>query len=157
MTITELAQYLYRNERYQRQGALPTGLKNGSLPPPGHVNPYCEPGMDITGIERSDVHEIPVSSEMEQQMKDLAFQEMKHYYGMSGPNPDEGPKMIYAYCLQLPPEDRINASVTLNRLHRAEAYRLVDFVQSKIPGWQIGQAFDTSILNEYQQGVDTRA
>lgn len=157
MTITELARMTARNDSYQRQLSQQPKLPNGSLPPPGHVNPYCPPGMDITGIQASDLHEIPVSKDVAQRLKDLAFDNMKNYFGMCGPNADEGPDMIEAYCLSAPVKDRINAGFTLTRIHRAEAQRLVDFVRSKVPGWQVGQAFDTSILDEYQQGIDTQA
>ena len=75
---------------------------------------------------------------------------------MSGTGNELG-DTIKSYYKQIPPSDRANASWTLQQIHREEAYRLCDFVRSRIPGWQIGQRFDTSILDEYQQGVDVKA
>ena len=63
--------------------------------------------------------------------------------------------IVTSYYPQVAVEDRVHAARTLDKIHRAEAHRLVEFVQSKIPGWQVGQAFDTSILEEYKQGIDT--
>ena len=54
---------------------------------------------------------------------------------------------------QIQPSDRANASWTLQQMHREEVYRLYDFVRSRVPGWKIGQWFDTSILEEYKQGT----
>ena len=42
-------------------------------------------------------------------------------------------------------------------MHREEVYHLYDFVRSRVPGWQPGQVFDASIVNEYRQGVDIKA
>ena len=64
---------------------------------------------------------------------------------------------IKSYYKQIQPSDRANASWTLQQMHREEVYRLYDFVRSRVPGWEIGQKFDTSILEEYQRGVDVTA
>ena len=78
---------------------------------------------------------------------------MKKYYGMSGPDGNDLGNFIKSYYKQVPVSDRANAGWTLNQMHRDEAYRLYDFVRSRIPGWEIGQWFDTSILEEYKQGT----
>lgn len=155
MTINDIARMMVNSERYKRQSTEPK-LPNGSLPPEGHVNPYCPEGMDITGMKESDFKIISVDKEVEQQMKDIAFNHMKDYYGMSGGHGDVA-EAVKAYLSKIPAEDRINAGWTLNHIHQAEAQRLVDFVRSRVPGWQHGQAFDTSILDEYKQGIDMKA
>ncbi len=32
-----------------------------------------------------------------------------------------------------------------------------EFVKSRVLGWQLGQPFDTSILNQYRQGIEVKA
>ena len=156
MTINDIARMVASGDRYQRQSATPN-LPNGSLPPAGHVNPYCPEGMDITGMKESDFKIIPVSKEVETQIRDMTFNNMKKYYGMSAPSGNDLGDMIKSYVMTLPPKDRANAGYTLNQVHREEAVRLQDFVKSRVPGWQLGQHFDTSILNEYRQGIDVKA
>ncbi len=156
MTINDIARMVASGDRYQRQSATPN-LPNGSLPPAGHVNPYCPEGMDITGMKESDFKIIPVSKEVETQIRDMTFNNMKKYYGMSAPSGNDLGDMIKSYVMTLPPKDRANAGYTLNQIHREEAVRLQDFVKSRVPGWQLGQHFDTSILNEYRQGIDVKA
>ena len=156
MTINALARMMVNRDRYQQQSATPN-LPNGSLPPKGHVNPYCPEGMDITGMKESDFKIIPVSKEVETQIRDMTFNNMKKYYGMSAPSGNDLGDMIKSYVMTLPPKDRANAGYTLNQIHREEAVRLQDFVKSRVPGWQLGQHFDTSILNEYRQGIDVKA
>ena len=156
MTINDIARMVASGDRYQRQSATPN-LPNGSLPPAGHVNPYCPEGMDITGMKESDFKIIPVSKEVETQIRDMTFNNMKKYYGMSAPSGNDLGDMIKSYVMTLPPKDRANAGYTLNQIHREEAVRLQDFVKSRVPGWQLGQHVDTSILNEYRQGIDVKA
>ena len=146
MTINSLARMMVNRDRYQRQSATPN-LPNGSLPPKGHVNPYYPESMNITGMKASDFKTIPVSKEVEEQVKDIAFQHMKKNYGMTDPNRSDLADAIKAYVSKIPEKDR----------DRAEAVKLDEFVKSRVPGWQVGQPFDTSILNEYRQGVDMKA
>ena len=152
MTITEIARMIQNADRYRRGTALPEHPNGAAVSHPDTP----DDGLDITGMTASDFHIIPVSKEAEQAMKDIAFDHMKRYYGMSGTGNELG-DTIRSYYQQIPPSDRANASRTLQQIHREEAYRLCDFVRSRIPGWQIGQRFDTSILDEYQQGVDVKA
>ncbi len=82
----------------------------------------------------------------------MALEDMKKYYGMSRPDGNNLGNFIKSYYKQVPVSDRSNASWTLQQIHREEAYRLCDFVSARVSGWQIGQWFDTSILDEYQRG-----
>lgn len=156
MTINSIARMMVSRDRIQSQMAEPM-LPNGSLPPKGHVNPYYPESMNITGMKASDFKTIPVSKEVEAQVKDIAFQHMKKNYGMTDPNRSDLADAIKAYVSKIPEKDRVHAVRTLTNIHRAEAIRLEDFVKSRVPGWQVGQPFDTSILNEYQQGMDMKA
>jgi hypothetical protein len=156
MTINDIARMMVSRDRYQRQMAWPKP-QNGPGSPKGHVMPLCPEGMNITGMKESDFKRIPVSKEIETKMRDMALQSMKNYYGMTASSGNEYGDAIKAYALTIPPEDRAHAKYTLHQIHREEANRLQDFVKSRIPGWQVGQAFDTSILDEYKQGVDVKA
>ena len=79
----------YRNDticaqNYKVQNShLTPKLPNGSLPPKGHVNPYCPEGMDITG--RTDFRRIvPVDEGVANKIKSLVFERMEKNGGMSG-------------------------------------------------------------------------
>ena len=148
MTINDIVWLMRSTERYQR-GAVKPEYPNGAAVAP-------DDGLDITGMTAADRKIIPVSKEAEQAMKDIAFDHMKRYYGMSGTGNELG-DTIKSYYKQIPPSDRANAAWTLQQIHREEVYRLYDFVRSRVPGWQIGQKFDTSILDEYPRGVDVKA
>lgn len=154
MTFGELARLQMNAERFMHKG-YKAEMSNGSTPGPDYVNPFAPPGMDITGMTESDFKIIPVSKEIEQKIRDLAFRELRDGYGMTSSN--ELGETMKAYYPTIPPEDRPHASRTLYKIHHEEACRLVDFVQSKIPGWQVGVPFDTSILKDYKQGIDTEA
>jgi len=156
MTIHDLARMAANRDRFQKQSAMPV-LPNGSLPPKGHVNPYSPECMNITGMKASDFKTIPVSKEVESQVRDIAFQQLKKNYGMTDPDRNELGDAIKAYISKIPEKDRVHAVRTLTNIHRAEAVKLNDFVKSRVPGWHVGQSFDTSILNEYRRSVDVQA
>lgn len=156
MTVTDIARMMASRERYQRQSAEPK-LPNGSTPPPGYVNPYCPEGLDITGMKSSDYKIIPVDKNVEQKMKDITLEEIKRGYGKSDPYRDPVSDLIKSYDKQIPAKDRINAGWTLEKVHQREVRRIFDFIKSRVPGWEAGKPFDTSILDEYQQGIDMNA
>ncbi len=112
--------------------------------------------MDITGMKSSDFKIIPVDKDAEQQMKDIAFNHMKDYYDMSGGHGDVG-EAVKAYLSKISAGYRMHASWTLEQIHLAESTRLNDFVRSRVPEWEPGKPFDTSILDEYKQGIDMKA
>ncbi len=157
MTFGQLARLQVSADRYLRNrnkvSLYPPGY-NGP-PAPGDKNPFAPPGLDITGMTEKDFKIIPVSKEIEQKIRDLAFRELRDGYGMTSSN--ELGETIQSYYPQIPPKDRMHAARTLHKIHHEEACRLVDFVQSRIPGWQVGVPFDTNILKDYKQGIDTHA
>ena len=153
MTINEIVWLLQNADRYQSEAARPKYPNGAAVSHPDAPNN----GLDITGITPADRKIIPVSKEAEQAVRDMALEDMKKYYGMSGPDGNNLGNFIKSYYKQVPISDRSNASWTLQQIHREEAYRLCDFVSARVPGWQIGQWFDTSILDEYRQGVDVKA
>lgn len=86
-------------------------------------------------------------------MRDLAFRERRDGYGVTSSNALG--ETIQSDDPQIPPKDRMHAHDI--KIHHEEACRLLDVVQSRIPGWQVGVPFDTSILKDDKQGIDTHA
>lgn len=128
---------------------LPDAL-NGVKDP--SFNPYAKPGQDITN--RTDWKKIiPVSDEVEKELRALVKESYTERYGMSGEG-DQKATLINNYLQTLPPEDRSPASWTLNQIRLDEAERLASVVRDHNPGWQPGQPFDTSIFNESPPGND---
>ena len=143
MTITELV----KNQQQQRIGELNQRGKP-------HVNPYGTPGMSLNGA--GDYRQmVPVDEGVVQQVKQIAFDHMKRGYGVS--DGEDISKVIRDYTLSLAPEKRLSASWTLNEIFHNEAARLGEYVRQRVPGWNWGKPFDTSILDGYQQGVDMQA
>ena len=144
MTITEMVQ----NQQQQRGREL--AQKQSGKP---HVNPYGTPGMSLNNA--GDFRKtVAVDENVVQQVKQIAFDHMKNGYGMS--NGEDISQVIKNYVLSIEPEQRLSASWTLNEIFHKEAVRLGDFVQQQNPGWNWGEAFDTSILDNYQQGFNIK-
>ena len=118
MTITGMTRFVQQNYKVQNSHLTPK-LPNGSLPPKGHVNPYCPEGMDITG--RTDFRRIvPVDEGVANKIKSLVFERMEKNGGMSGGEIES--EIIKDYVMSLPPEERAAAGWTLN--------------QKRLTGWE---------------------
>ena len=118
------------------------------------MNPYGTPGMSLNDAE--DYRKmVPVDEGIAQKVRQIAFDHMKNGYGVS--NGEDISKVIHDYTMSLIQERRLGASWTLNEIFHNEATRLGDFVHQHDPGWDWGKPFDTSILDEYRQGVDMQA
>ena len=153
MTITEMARFMQQNNKAQNLQSTPQ-LPNGSLPPPGHVNPYCPEGMDITG--RTDHRRIiPVDEEIVNKIKSLAFDDMVKNGGMS--DGEEESQIIKSYIMTLPPEKRAAASWTLNQISLQETDRLGEYVHQRDPSWNWGMQVKPGILDNYKPGTDILA
>ena len=148
-----MARMLMNADQYQREVTQPKYPNGAAVSDPNAP----DDGLDITGMTAADFNIMPIANVAEQAVRDIALEHMKKYYGMSGPDGNNLGNFIKSYYKQVPISDRSNASWTLQQIHREEAYRLCDFVSARVPGWQIGQWFDTSILDEYQRGVDVKA
>lgn len=150
MTITEMARFMQQNNKAQNLQSTPQ-LSNGSLPPPGHINPYCPEGMDITG--RTDHRRIiPVDEEIVNKIKSLAFDDMVKNGGMS--DGEEESQIIKSYIMTLPPEKRAAAGWTLNQISLQEADRLGEYVHQRDPSWNWGMQVKPGILDDYKPGTD---
>ena len=142
MTITELV----KHQQQQRIGEL--NQRQQGKP---HVNPYGTPGMSLNGA--GDYRKmVPVDEGVVRQVKQIALDHMKKGYGVS--DGEDISKAIRDYTMSLPPEQRLSASWTLNEIFHGEAARLGEYVRQRVPGWNWGKPFDTSILEGYRQGVD---
>ena len=145
MTITQIAQ----SQQQQRVSAL--AQRQQGKP---HVNPYGTPGMSLNYA--GDYRKIvSVDQDVVQQVKQIAFNHMKNGYGVS--DGEDISKVIRDYTMSLAPEKRLSASWTLNEIFHGEAVRLGEFVHQQDPGWDWGKPFDTSILDDYRQGINTMA
>lgn len=153
MTITEIARFMQQSDKAKNLQSTPK-LPNGSLPPSGHVNPYCPEGMDITG--RTDHRRIiPVDEEIVNKIKSLAFDDMVKNGGMS--DGEEESQIIKSYIMTLPPEKRAAAGWTLNQISLQEADRLGEYIHQRDPSWNWGMPVKPGILDYYQSGTDVFA
>ncbi len=142
MTITQMVQ----NQQQQRTSEISQRIQ--SKP---HVNPYGTPGMSLN--DAGDYRKIvPVDESIAQRVKQIAFDHMKNSYGVS--DGEDISTVIRDYTMSLSPEKRLSASWTLNEIFYSEATRLGEFVHQQDPSWDWGKPFDTSILDNYRQGVD---
>ena len=152
MTITDMARMLMNADRYQRGAAQPAYPDGAAVAHPDTP----DDGMDITGMTAADFHTISVSKKIEQKVRNRVFENMKYRYGMTGTGNEYG-EMVHSYLMSIPAKDRRDAAYTIDQIHFDAVDKINAFVKSRVPGWQPGQAFDTSILDEYRQGVDVKA
>lgn len=144
MTITQMVQNI------QQQRIRNLSQRNQGMP---HVNPYGTPGMSLNNA--GDYRKIvPVDEAVVQQVKQIALDHMKNGRGIS--DGEDISAVIRNYTMSLSPEKRMSASWTLNEIFHSEAVRLGEFVHQHDPSWDWGKPFDTSILERYQQGIDTK-
>lgn len=110
------------------------------------VNPYANPGQDITG--RTDWKKIvPVSQEVTDKLLANVKENFEERNGMTGEHNNQN-NIINDYLQTLPPEERPSASWTLNQIIINEANRYVNKIRQHDPYWTNGQPFDTSILDD---------
>ena len=127
MTITGMTRFVQQNYKVQNSHLTPK-LPNGSLPPKGHVNPYCPEGMDITG--RTDFRRIvPVDEGVANKIKSLVFERMEKNGGMSG--------------------GEIESEII-----KEEADRLGEYVHQRDPSWNWGKPVKPDILDDYKSGMN---
>lgn len=152
MNISEMTAVMRQSSSISNQQQMPK-LANGSLPPKGHVNPYCPEGMDITG--RTNHRKIvPVDEEVAAKVKSLVFKSMAERGGMSDGTNDTG-DIINEYVMTLAPEKRASAAWTLSQIHLEEADRLGEYVHQRDPLWDWGKPVKPGILDGYYSGIDT--
>lgn len=150
MRITDMAAFLMNTQQFQKQKSEPK-LPNGSLPPKGHVNPYEDPYLDVTGKDPSEwSKEIPVDDEVAGKIRALVKESFMKRNGMSGTgaDADKEANIIKAYVATLPGEQKLAAIYSCQRIGDMEANRLAAKIREQNPTWQYGQAFDKDILSK---------
>lgn len=158
MRISSIANMMIQNQQLQKRRNIPD-LPNGSLPPKGHVNPYEDPDLDITGRDPAEYEKIiPVDENVTKQLKELVRESFVERNGMcgSGADADAEANVIKKYVATLPGEQKLAAIYSCQQISLTEARRYADKIREHNPTWQYGQSFDTSILNELQQGIDVK-
>jgi hypothetical protein len=101
---------------------------------------------------------VDVSDEAKQQVinkvREMVLSQSSGRY-ISAEQGDELNALIRQYRLTLPPSERKSATWTLGQIAGAEERRLVDYIASQVPGWQVGQRFDPSILTRSNWGLNS--
>lgn len=131
-------------------GSIPQ-LPNGSSPPKGHVNPFEDPYLNITGKSPSEWQKIiPVNNEVTEKLKNLVKEDFVKRNGMcgTGNQADKQASIIKDYISTLPGEQKLAAIYSCEQIAFREAERLSSKIREQNPTWQYGQAFDTDILNK---------
>lgn len=121
------------------------------------INPYANPGQDITG--RTDWKKIvPVSKDITDKLLANVKEDFEERNGMTGDHNDQNDR-INNYLKTLPPEERPSASWTLDQVMINEANRYVSKIRQHNPKWTNGEPFDTNILDEESSGerIDRKA
>lgn len=110
------------------------------------VNPYAEPGMDITGMTEADFKIVKVSDDIREKIVNLARKEFLDNYGRS--DGEELSSIMKKYIKSVPASERVNVGWTLNQIYLDEARRLHSAVKEVFPGWQDGKPFDRNAVND---------
>lgn len=154
MTVREMAtaQLAERYNSTRANAQQGTGHKCGYKFGPA----YGIEGMCMT-CYGEHAHEITdVSDEVTKQVKAAALQAAKDGYGVS--DTDYINSIIRSYIQTVPVDKRMASAYTLQELWFEEVDRIGWYIHSQDPSWTMwGQAYDTSILDNYQQGVDVKA
>jgi len=132
-------------------------LPNGSLPPEGHVNPYEDPYMNITGKDPSEWQKIiPVSAAITKEMKVITLEAYMERCGMSGTGAtaDQQGQASQKYVKTIKGEDRLFATWTLQQISSSYAGEIVTKIREHNPNWKYGESFDTSILKGFQDELN---
>lgn len=116
---------------------------NGNL-----LNPYGVAGMCIDGKSLSECHQIiDVSEKYRQKMFDLTKSEFIWEKGVANGDTTNRSSVFTEYQLSIDIDDRLKGTWTLQQYEQAYTKTLYNAVKAANPNWELGQSFDTSILN----------
>lgn len=149
MRNANLTSMLIENQRFQKQTTKP-GVPHGSLPPKGHINPFEDPDLNITGKDPSQWQKtIPIDDAVAEKLKNLIKEDFVRRNGMcgTGKQADAQANIIKDYIKGLPGDQKLSAIYSCEQIAFKEAERLSSKIREQNPSWQYGQKFDTSILN----------
>lgn len=84
MRISDMAVMLLQNRRFEKQNNTQS-QPNGSSPPAGHVNPFEDPYLNITGKSPSEWQKtVPVDDEVAEKLRNLIREDFTQRNGMCG-------------------------------------------------------------------------
>lgn len=111
-----------------------------------NVNPedFIEPGMNITGGWDDKKKIVDVSDDIRDKLVSLVKNEYLTADGMT--DGEERSALIRDYLKNIPADDKLSVSHTLEQIYLGEAERVRDAIQGADPGWQPGQPIDPEIL-----------
>lgn len=114
-------------------------------------------GMDMTGKSLSEKQQIiDVSEEYRQKMFDLVKKEYIRENGVANGDTTKRGDVYTAYQKSVKIDDRLKGTWTLQQYERAYRKACYNAVKSADPNWEIGQSFDSKILDSVtREGVES--
>lgn len=114
-------------------------------------------GMDMTGKSLSEKQQIiDVSEEYRQKMFDLVKKEYIRENGVANGDTTKRGDVYTAYQKSVKIDDRLKGTWTLQQYERAYRKACYNAVKSANPNWEIGQSFDSKILDSVtREGVES--
>jgi hypothetical protein len=108
---------------------------------------------------------VPVSDEVRDKLIETARKHLLDLANGIKPNGVEErtndiSTIMKDYRKNIPPSERLAVTWTLSHIYTDEQARLINYVKSKIPSWNYGQAFDKNILLNSDfgtKGIDIKA
>lgn len=105
-------------------------------------------GMSMDGVSLSKAHQIiNVPEEWRQKMFDETKRHFIQENGVSNGNTTKRSEIFEGYQRSTSIDKRLNGTWTLNCYEQQYRKALYNAVKEADPDWQLGQSFDTSILN----------
>jgi hypothetical protein len=117
-----------------------------------------EEGMTILNDSDTSWKKIvPVSDDVKNKIiETVRKQFLENGNGLlSAEDGDELGKIMKEYRKTVPVNERLSVTWTLSNIYTDEARRLADYVKSKNPSWNYGQAFDKNILLNSDFGTNS--
>ena len=112
-------------------------------------------GMCVNCYGDHENDPVELSASVIQQVKDAALESSKDGYGWN--DTDYLSPIVKSYIKTVDVDKRLASSKALQQVWFEECDRIGWYIHSKDPNWTTwGQHFDTSILDDYKQGIDVK-
>jgi hypothetical protein len=113
-------------------------------------------GMSMDGVSLEEAHQIiDVSEEWRQKMFDETKRHFIQENGVSNGDTTKRSEIFTAYQKSTPIKDRLRGTWTLGQYEQQYKLALYKAVKTANPDWELGQPFDTSILDSVtREAVD---
>ena len=110
------------------------------------INCYGVAGMDATGKDLSEIHQIiPISEEHRQKMFDSTKREFIRDKGVATGN-TKRTEVYTAFQKSIPIKDRLKGSWTLERYETAYWVAMAKAMEKHYPNWKNGKPVDANVL-----------